>query len=884
MLQQLTTGGNALNTKFNSSGNFGYPSNQGGIGAGSAQADLRHLGSQRVLVLVDGLRWVNEASASGVGGSVDLNTIPMATVERIEVLEDGASSIYGSDAISGVINIITRKDYRGFEVNAYAGKYGEGGDTRKAEITWGTGGDAFNAVVVLSHNKQEEISSSKYEISSTPKPFTPPSTGGSSGTPQGRFLVYSPNVVPGYCEDDNGFGFFLCNVTTLPNTDVGADGIPTFPSQFINWSNAQRFNFAPYNLILTPNERNSAFVSLNGDMSPKVSWYARAMYNTRESTNQAAPEPIFIGPDAGAGPVMGSIVIPANHPFNPFGFDLFGPRYNPDGTLQDLGTFSFAGRRPLEGGPRIFEQTVDTTYLSAGLKGALDNGYEWDINLISSKNDAEQTFYNGYNTFRVRNALGNPAVCLAMNDGCTPLNFFGGQGANGQGTITQAMLDYIRDTQNDASEQQLFVFSANITGDLTDMPAGMLSFAAGFEHRNYEGSFSPDALRIPNANNEWGSQDSAAAPTDGDYDVNELYGEIVMPLAEGFDLSAALRYSDYSNFGNVTNGKLGVRWEIAEGVLARATYAEGFRAPFIGELFGQGYFGPEVGDPCSGYAGSGNATLIANCQALGIPTTYEQINPQVTGITGGNQNLDPEKSESFTAGVVISPEWLRGNLRRLDFELTYYNHEITDAIQAPDPQEILNRCAFDGPSSPYCSAITRTAAGFIDTVEMRLQNIGSIETSGVDFKFNIADETDIGRLSAALQASYVIEYEEIDFFGNQTPRKVGVEVNDGAIPRVQANTQLGWGMGDFNVSWNVRYIDEVVENGNSTLDATVYNDLQLTWDRALSVDGLRLNLGVNNLFDEEPPACFSCSLNGYDASTYDLPDRFIYLQAVYTIK
>src|SRR6476469_9534350 len=201
-LQELTASGKALNAKFNSSGNFGYPASGGGIGAGSAQVDLRNLGSQRVLVLVDGIRWVNESSASGVSGSADLNTIPLAIVDRIEVLEDGASAIYGSDAIAGVVNIITRKTFNGVEVHTKYGSYGHGGDATAADITMGGSGERWSAVFGASYFEQKEISSGAYEQSAFPVPGGGLDYG-SSGTPQGRFRFCDPRITtpgtPGFC-------------------------------------------------------------------------------------------------------------------------------------------------------------------------------------------------------------------------------------------------------------------------------------------------------------------------------------------------------------------------------------------------------------------------------------------------------------------------------------------------------------------------------------------------------------------------------------------------------------------------------------------------------------------------------------------------------------
>src|SRR5215472_8304841 len=186
LLSQLPTTGAALNTKFNSSGNFGYPPDGGGIGAGSAQVDLRNLDCKRTLVMVDGLRWVNESSASGVSGCADLNTIPLSIVDHIEVLEDGASSIYGSDAIAGVVNIITRKKVEGVEITGYTGEYSKGGKTTEADLTIGGNTDKFSSIFVAEFYKQDEISSSKWWQSSDPVPHMGVASG-SSATPQGRF-------------------------------------------------------------------------------------------------------------------------------------------------------------------------------------------------------------------------------------------------------------------------------------------------------------------------------------------------------------------------------------------------------------------------------------------------------------------------------------------------------------------------------------------------------------------------------------------------------------------------------------------------------------------------------------------------------------------------
>ncbi|HEY0502104.1 MAG TPA: TonB-dependent receptor [Lysobacter sp.] len=884
LLQQLTSSGKALNAKFNSSGNFGYPPDGGGIGAGSAQVDLRNLGSQRTLVLVDGVRWVNESSASGVSGSADLNTIPLAIVERVEVLEDGASAIYGSDAIAGVVNIITRRSFDGAEVHAYYGEYEDGGETTEGSLTLGGSGERWSAVFTASYFNQDEISSASWEQSAFPTPGTGV-RGGSSGIPQGRFFFCDPNrptTGVGGCDADteNWYDITLNNGTTTPVFDPNNPNGGTYNS----FDGTDRFNFAPYNLLLTPQKRKSIFTSLSYDITENTRLHVKGLYNNRKSTNQAAPEPIFVGPGAGTGGIADTISIHADNPFNPFGY-----------TLDAASNLLVVTRRPVEVGPRIFHQDVDTVYFNVGLDGVFnlgDRGFGWDFNYAHSENKATQEFLNGYNVAKMKLALGDPAVC-ALVPGCVPLDLFGGQGR----PMTQEMIDYIRTRQIDSSKQVLDLYSANVTGDMFDIGDRTAGFAAGVEHRRYRGDFNPDPLRQSGE-----SQDSFASPVSASYDVDEIYTEFSFPVLSTLDLSAAIRYSDYSTFGSTTTGKAGFRWQPIEDVVVRGTYSQGFRAPNLGELYGLTQFGATLVDPCgsTGSPGPADPSFAAGCAAQGAPPNFEQANTQITTFTGGNPDLQPEESDSYTFGVVYAPGWATGQSwsDRLDFELSYYNHEIDDAIQARDLQALLETCLREGGvGSVNCTPFTRGAGGNLNPPENFLDNLGRIKTDGVDFKVNWAGpDWSWGRLSASLQSTYVNDYEAIDVDGNRSQREVGIEVNDSAIPEWQTNLQTNWTLREFNVGWTVRYIsavDELCSNvpvseapgcmGGvefNSLGSTTYHDVQFNWSQAF-VEGLKLTVGVNNVFGKEPPVCLTCSLNGYDAGTYDLPGAFWYVSADY---
>jgi len=870
VLQQLTASGSALNAKFNSSGNFGFPADGGGVGAGSSQVDLRHLGSKRVLVLVDGVRWVNESSASGVGAAVDLNTLPLALVERIEVLEDGASALYGSDAISGVVNIITRREFDGAQVTLNYGQYGEGdGDTRGVDVAWGTQRDRFSIFLGASWLDQDPVWSRDRAQSRFPVPGTGVALG-SSATPDGYFEFVDPNTGAHQSLTPNGGG-------TRPVYDGSAgcarsDGYHCF-------TDADRYNFASANMLLTPSERKSVFGQFRFFFNDDVQWYLKALGNRRESRNQSAPEPIFLGPEAGTGnPLADGIFISARNPYNPFGFDL-----------DSSDNLILLGRRPVEGGPRVFEQRVDTDYFATGFIGTFETSWRtwyWDVNAMYSRSKAEQTNTGSYDVSHIALALGDPDACAAVA-GCVPLDLFGGAGS-----ISPDMLRWIQPVVHDRSQNELSLFSANLSSELFQLPAGAVSFASGVEHRRYEGWYRPDPLTVAGHYNGVPSQ-----PTSGSYDVDEAYVELSVPLladspiADRLDLSLAGRYSHYSTFGSEFTPKYGLRWQVTDEFVLRSSWAEGFRAPTIGELYGSAARADlTLVDPCSDGANP------ANCAALGVPAGYQQANPQISVTTGGNRELQPERARSFSTGFVWSP-WFGSNAPwsdRFDVEVTFYRHTIDDAIQAIDAQTQLDLCV-QTLDAQYCDGITRAPTGGINGFNNRLTNLGSIKTDGWDVDlFWTLPVTAWGRFKLSWQNTFVGRYEATGAAGQRQPQRPGVEVNDSAIPEWTSNAALDWNRGAWSATWRVRHLSSLRESCGNAVDFAVctdpvadrhelgsmtYSDVQLGY-RFEWQDGLQVTAGVNNLFDKDPPVCLSCSLNGYDPSTYDIPGgRFWYLRA-----
>jgi iron complex outermembrane receptor protein len=905
ILQQLPSSGGAINGKFNSSGNFGFPPDGGGIGAGAIEADLRYLGSKRVLVLVDGVRWVNGSSASGVSAATDLNTIPLSIIERVEVLEDGASPIYGSDAIAGVVNIITRKEFEGATANAYTGGYHYGdGFVQKYDLSYGAKTGKMSVVVGASFLDQQEIQSADRALSDSPLPGLDNCEAGcSSATPQGRAVFVDQNTG----EERN---------ITLND---GVTGLPDYLEDYHGFENADRFNFSPFNLVLTPSRRLGAFSSVTYKLAPVINFHGKASFTRRESANQAAPEPLFVGPEGGNGNRLDRIKIDVTNPYNPFGF-TFDPATDPSYVIT---------RRPLESGPRRFEQTVNTFYVSGGLGGDFQvkkQKFFWDTTVAYGFNRADQSRNFAVNSGKLEQALG-PAYqdengdwrCgTAANPGdpnCVPFNIFGGQG-DGSGTITPEMLDYVTFIQKDISEQTLIDAVANAGGELVSLPAGPLSLALGVEHRRLDGFFQPDA--IVSAGD---GADVPAQPTSGDYWVNEGYAEVRAPLVAGMpglqliDVNGAVRVSDYSNLSPEFTGKVGLRWKPTTDLMLRGSYSRGFRAPSIGELYGsEARYDATLSDPCSDFNRPEVPQAVRDrCVELGVPAdgSYEQLNPQISVQTGGNIELEPETSDSYNISLAYSPVALRdqGWIDSLDLELAYYDIRLEGAISPYDAQYQIDRCVLDG-NDELCDGIERTSQGSIGRFANALQNLNGIETRGMDMALTYRSPAmPSGRFRVISLSSLLIDFQEkirtADGFESIQREGRLFGEPERALPRFKSSLVLDWFRDEIGVSFTTRYIHKVIEQcrdlqmfegtcsdpnprndalSKNELPAEIYNDVQFTWLPSSLISGLTVTAGVNNLFDNDPPPCYSCSLNGFNPLTYDVPGIFGYLSASYHVE
>lgn len=868
VLQRLPASSGGLNSKFNSSGNFGNPPDGGGVGAGSAVLDLRYLGPKRTLVLVDGLRFVNGASASGIPATVDLNSIPSSMIERIEVLQSGASPQYGSDAIAGVVNIITKQNQKGFKGSAQYGQFlgDNDGKTQDYQLSYGVGGDDVHVVAGGYYTKQDSVSAADRSISQFPNPgqtsCAEPIGGCSSFTPLGRFLVNGQNLT------------LRAPVTTgRPVYD------PTLATgDFKALTPADRYNFAPFNYFLTPVERFGGFVNARARFSDAINLSVKAVYNRRNSQNQAAYLPLGIGPDVGNGNMLDGLSVDATNPFNPFGV-----------TLTPGQNYTAIFRRLVEAGQRTYSQQVDTMSLTGTLDGKFrmfDRNWYWDVNAVLGYNDAKQLFTGNINAARLARAIGPVSQCT---DECVPFNFFGGVGS-----ITPAMLGYIGFDERDRSRQTLNDYTANLSGELFDLPGGPVGIAVGYEHRYQFGSFTPDPIIQAGL-----GADIPAQAASGRFNVDEVYGEIRLPLVRdlpaiaSFELNGAVRHSNYSTFGGNTTFSGGALWKPFNDLLLRGQYAESLRAPSIGELYGaQSRFDASIDDPCTSATGGlfqSNATVRANCVANGVPASgsYAEPQGQLPVLTGGNPELRPETARTLLFGGVYSPRWARnGALSALSLEVNYYDIKVSGAIASIPAQVLLSRCAESG-DALSCTAIRRAPSGIVTGINGLLLNTGGVRTKGIDATLTVrSGETGVGRFGLYVSGNYLLKYAErtpaTDGFTNTD--YVGTERGspDQTYPHFKGLGTIDWTLGPVTASITARYIDNVQEiAAENELESRLYGDAQLQFRPRWLDSRFAFTFGVNNVFDKDPPACFSCSLNNFDPTTYDIPGRFGYLRLSY---
>ena len=797
-----------------------------GNGWGTAQVNLRGLGINRTLVLLNGRRVVY--GGTGANSAVDLNTIPTGMIARMDILKDGASAIYGADAVAGVVNIITRTDFEGVQLTGKYGVTDEGdGQEYAADLLWGVRGERGGFVAGVSYQKMDPVNMADRE----------PCGLGEVG---GRLVcVGSAATIGGRAVLPNGQQINF-NQTPGGNGDF-----------FEPYSGAKHnFNSNPFLNAVSALERVSVGVFGDYELTDSVEMFGEFLFTHRETGQIATPGSLR------------NLTITANNRTNPTGQEIL--------LIQ---------RRLAEPGPRQFFQETDTWRGVAGLRGAFGAGWSWEAAANFGRTTGIDGATNIANLERVRATI---AACVPGSTSTAPCADY-----LGFGDLTPEVLDYILFTMRDTGGNEQKSVTADVTGSLFELPAGPLGVAAGVVYREEKGWRDPDALTVLGVANT-NQQD----PISGSVNTKEAYLELSaplladMPFAQRVELNGAVRYSDYNLFGDNFTYKLGLDWTVMDGLRLRATYGTGFRIPSVPELFGGVAEGNlTTTDPCSRYSTSGNAVLIANCQASGVPAGYVQLGNSVLTTVGGNQNLQPEESENLTLGVVVQPTFTPG----LSVTVDYFDIQITDAIRnIPGSTKLAVCYASANLSHPFCSPqhFTRSnRTGEVNFLSSQPTNAGKETMKGVDVGVRYA--FDIARFRADLDwnTTYLAKYEVIPFQGAEPIIFDGfIGGGNGGYPHWRSNASLTVSDVDWNATWSVQWIGKAKDFNaaptaiGSRTPNVFYHNAQVAYRLS---EKANVAVGVDNLFDKEAPFIASWTDANTDTMTYDLLGRRGYVRLQY---
>lgn len=851
--------------------------------AGGTYIDLRNVGAQRTLILVNGQRM-----GTTTGGYADVSQIPSAIVDHIEILKDGASSIYGSDAIAGVINIITRKGLDGGSASVYKGRYSEGdGDQISADLSWGFKADKGWFSGTLQYTDEDPVWASDRPYSAYPNTVLHPTVGLSA---------------------INQYGTLIDPVLGSLTVNRGAD--PRLISNYHRTTVADFSNVSEQQTLKTGMERKAVFLDAGYDLTDRLLLKGSALYSVRDTFRNIPGYPYRSS-------TWGALNAPLS-------IDSY---YNPVGNQSGyVSPHAVNYQRRTWEVPRSGNNKVTTMRLSALLEGNFDMGertWYWDAGYLFNRLRTDKTGTGDLNLRNVQLASGasylngatgrvecgtaaNPIAYGSGSGQCIPWNPLASYGSGQSGTLDDPLLrEFLVPDNLDRGETKTRSFTANLTGTLWELPAGDLSAAVGIESRTESGTFTPSLQKQRGE-----TTNTRKAPTQGDYRANEIYAEFNVPLltdkpfARTLTLNVASRYSDYDVFGGTSNSKAGIEWRPMDDLLVRANWGQGFRAPTINDLFGgeQDFF-PVYTDPCDSRYGVARAS--ASCLAA-VPVGYRQVasggvpsgGPNVQSnlpfISGSNPNTQPETSETTTLGIVYSPSQWEG----FGVTLDWWRIDIKNAIVQNTPTEILNDCYVRSIASA-CGAFTRDAAsGEVTSLNYAFINAGWLKTAGYDLGLSYRlPETSLGQFRVDWNSSYTV-YRNIKA-NDLAATPVNHTTGFGANFRLRSNLNFDWSKQRLGLSWRVRYFSGIKEpcsfdltggpecdkpdfvspyTGKQplrTVGSTVFNDVQFRvnapWNGVFT-------LGANNVFGREGPTLYSRPSS--DFSYYGGFDfgRFVYAQ------
>lgn len=876
---------------------------------GTTEFSLRGAGSERLLTLINGRRVA--PAGTGTGSAVDLQIFPLALIDSVEVLKDGASAVYGSDAVSGVLNIKLRS-FEGFEASIMEGSSDKGDAAQNMiSLAFGTAGERSSMVATISQSKQDSLDMWDRDFSFCPR-LEP------------DYMVYFQAVgVAGHGELGEKLGnqascgastfiptgrFFTSTGSKTFYGEVGPNG-PSSPFSFATYSgnragdpenNQGMYNYNQWMQLLGDRENRQAWSAGNYELDSGTVLDFQIAVSQRDSSLMMAPVPM----GAGANFTYG-LTIPSDNPFNPFGEDL---QYR---------------KRMLDVGPRMFSQKSTNYRVEFGAKGMFDRiGANWEAYYTFQDFSQGQQTENYINMLSVQNAFdievgpglnvnGTQYRCkdaIARQLGCTPLNMFG---AN---SITAEAADYIRQNEKRTygTTYQGYAFNvANIV--VMELPAGEVLMAGGMELIDLSGFEFTDSLTEAG-----GSSGNPNKSTSGSYDSRDIYGEISIPLladVTGFqelNLDYAYRNTSYSQFDSSSVERTAIKWKPISNLTIRATDSTSYKAPTISDLyFGGGGGFPTYIDPCefnqySTYSDAQKTIALAQCAKDGIDAaTFSTENNQILSLAQGNPTLIPESGSNKTYGFVWEPTEI-DFLEAIDFKIAVdkFKMEIADAVVSTGSQNTLNQCYIAG-EEKFCALLSRAFGGDVLSVNTSYVNGSAMDVyEGMDYSVNMTFD-DLPRIGGSLEVdiagTHFDQYVSVDATGISDDR-VGKCYNfgDNCFNRDKTNLTFKWYNEVWSATFTTRFLsgiplsDDVIDYWSDEpygeLPASaegMIRDIYSIDDYSISylnigysaTDSIRLSLAISNLFDKQPP--YFKQLFGFvdpqintPQNTYDIIGRY----------
>ena len=870
--------------------------------SGTATANLRNLGCSRTLVLMNGRRMVS--GTTGGGNCADLNTVPTLLLDKVEVLTGGASSVYGSDAVAGVVNFILDDEFVGMKSSFYHGFYQHKndnsslrdlvasydyalapkdvttGDTEKVSVAFGgeIDGGKGHITAFMEHTDTKPILQGEYDISACALRSGFSGCGGSSTIPPGRWADFGGYTAGGFVNVD----------PTITGVDFKVLGNEFVPRA------GQAYNYNPTNFFQRPDDRfNSGFFG-KYEVSDNAEVYVDMTYMKSESNAQIAYSGTF--GNITSLPCYNAFLSEQQYNAACGDWTGMGGDHAPDfasgaaalaylanlnlavgdGSILGYKAPLYSLKRNVEGNPRQSIFAYKSFTQTVGVRGDINDNWSYDAYYQTSNVVYNNEYRNDLSVTAINRAVdvvsvnGVPTCVSALNgtdSTCVPYNLFqgglpGDQGIQGVIDGGQELQSYIANSTYINGDGEQTTFTAYVTGDTGySIPGapGNVSVVAGFESRELSSDFRPD---LPSRTGDRSGSGGATLPLGGTYDVDEFFVELGIPVTDTVSMDAGFRSADYSTGNDTTAMKLGAFWTVNDKVSVRGSFQTSQRHANLAELYqgiGQGLVDLDY-DPCGIDPDTGAAPIAtqAQCENTGLPanlygTDLKSPADQYNIQTGGNPNVNPEESESITIGVVLNP------MDGLTLTVDYFDITVEDGIGTVSPKTALDKCIETG-AAAFCNLINRNpvngslwlTGGYISA---QITNISEEQTSGIDVIFDYSVDTNWGPLVVSGVTTLLDSYDITELPGEAA---IGCSGNWGGscgknpMPEVMGSYTVGLTTEfDTDVILGVRYLGETDDLNANDIDFDAYTYLDATAIYSVN-DNMSVTLGVSNLLDKEP--------------------------------